>query len=439
MEMPVGKNGPSVFIETYGCQMNKYDSELIAGLLIDQGCTLAGSVDQADVVLINTCSVRDHAEKRVFGRIGTLSAWKKRGPGRKLGIVGCMAQRIGRELLDRKPVLDFAVGPDDYRKLPGLLKNGFTGPSLCAALDGAELYEGIRPERAPGVSGWIAVSRGCDNGCSYCIVPRTRGPERSRPMRDILDELGKMTSLGYREVVFLGQNVNAYRDGRSDFADLLVNAARLPALKRIRFMTSHPKDLSDRLLLALAAGGKLCPHIHLPVQSGSDRILDAMNRGYSRGHYLRIVDKARKMIAQLSVTTDVLVGFPGETEADFADTCSLLAETRFDEAYTYAYSPRAGTPAAGIPENLTAGEKRDRLDEVIRLQHRITLEIKKGFVGSEAEILPEGPSRRSEHEWMGKTPSNHVVVFPKPPGPAGETIRVRIEKCVGATLWGNRI
>jgi tRNA-2-methylthio-N6-dimethylallyladenosine synthase len=436
MENLALKKKTSVYIETYGCQMNKYDSELVSGLLIRHGYHLTDSFDKADIVMINTCSVRDHAEKRVLGRIGAMAAWKRRVPDRKLGIIGCMGQRLGSDLLKKKPYLDFIVGPDSYSDLPEILNNGFSGPCIRTRLDEKEVYDGIRPEREPGVSGWIAISRGCDNFCSYCIVPYTRGRERSRSAMDILAELKTMAEQGYREVTFLGQNVNSYHDGDADFPDLLRSAAREKGILRIRFMTSHPKDVSDRLLDAMADEAKLCPHLHLPVQSGANRILDRMHRGYTRKHVLQWIEKARKKIPHLAVTSDIMVGFPGETEAEFRQTCTLVEEVRFDEAYTYAYSPRPGTQAARWEETLSPREKSDRLAELIRIQRGITVEIKRGMVGSRFEVFVEGTSRRSDREWMGKTPANHVVVFPGESSLRGDLVRVRIEQCRGATLRG---
>ncbi len=427
---------PAVYIETYGCQMNKYDTELVSGLLVDNGFRLVDSFEGADIVMINTCSVRDHAEKRVLGRLGTLAGWKKRAPGRKLGIIGCMGQRLGTVLLSQKPYLDFVVGPDAYRELPEVLADGHSGACARVDLNSKEIYEGIRPERVPGITGWIAISRGCNNHCSYCIVPSTRGRERSRSIREILTELEAMALQGYREVTFLGQNVNSYRDGETDFAGLLDQAARTEGILRIRFMTSHPKDLADTLLDAMARGGKICPHIHLPVQSGSNRILELMNRGYTREYFMELTEKARKKIPGVSLTTDLIVGFPGESEDDFDDTRSLMESVRFDDAYTYAYSPRAGTVASKLQETITPEEKRRRLDAVIRIQRRITHEIKTGMTGSRVEVLPEGMSARSESEWMGKTPANHVVVFPGQNSRPGEPVQITIEMCKGATLWG---
>lgn len=430
------KQRPCIFIETYGCQMNKNDSELIRGILKEAGFRLTEDWNSADIVLVNTCSVREHAEKRVLGRIGVLAGWKKQAPSRRIGVLGCMAQRLGREWAVLRPCVDFVVGPDGYRRLPEILTRTGARPGVAAELRPEELYSGVPAVREPGVTGWVTVSRGCGNFCSYCIVPYTRGPERCRPAAEILAEIGEMTGQGFREVTLLGQNVNSYRDGDTDFPSLLERVSRIPELLRVRFMTSHPKDLSDRLLRVMASEPAICPHIHLPVQSGSDRILRLMNRGYTAGHYLERVRKAREWMPGVALTTDVMVGYPGEAEEDFQDTLSLMEEVRFDEAYTYAYSPRSGTAAAGHPGSVAEDEKFRRLGALIDFQREITVAIRRAMVGATVEVFPEKPSARSGNEWMGRTPGGHVVVFDRDGVQAGRPVRVRIESCRGATLRG---
>lgn len=419
--------------------MNKYDSELLAGLLEAQGYLQAGSPDEADTVIVNTCSVREHAESRALGRIRVLAGWRKKAPGRRLGVVGCMAQRMSAELRTACPDVDFILGPDAYRSLPAILGNGRHGPVTAARPDHRETYGEIVPRRSSGISAWIAVMRGCDNYCSYCIVPYTRGRERSRPESEILKEFRAVSESGYREVTLLGQNVNSYRDGGTDFAGLLGRIARADRRIWIRFMTSHPKDMSDVLLDTIAGEPNVCPHIHLPVQSGSDRILKRMNRKYTRAHYLDLVDKIRRRIGGAAVTTDVMVGFPGETENDFGDTVSLLRDVRFDEAYMYHYSVRPGTRAARMRETLTLADKLHRLDEIIRLQRRISLEIRQSMIGKRVVVLPEGRSKKNKSEWMGKTPAGHVVVFSGQSVRPGEPVSVKLDECRGATPRGRRV
>ena len=416
--------------------MNKYDSEIVAGILASEGYRITDKQEKATVLLVNTCSVRDHAEKRALGRIATLSAWKQRDPHRKLGVIGCMAQRMGKELCLQKPFLDFVVGPDEYHKLPDLIVNGHYGPCIKTCLHGIENYSTILPERLPSISGFVAVSRGCNNYCSYCIVPYTRGRERSRPANDILNEIIKMAEQGFVEVILLGQNVNTYHDGQYDFADLLKEVNRIPEIQRIRFMTSHPKDLTMKILNSIALNKKVCPHLHLPVQSGSNRILSHMNRGYMRKEYIDLVEKARCMIPDVSITSDIMVGFPGETETDFQNTVDLMKNIRFDDAFTYLYSPREGTKAFQLNDDVSEQEKRNRLDHIIKLQRKISLEKKQEFFGQSVIVLPERTSKQSLYEWMGKTPNNYVVVFPKKNIRLGQPVEVLIESFQGSTLKG---
>jgi tRNA-2-methylthio-N6-dimethylallyladenosine synthase len=427
---------PSVFIETYGCQMNKYDSEIVTGILTSSGYRLSKSIEEADIILINTCSVRDHAEKRALGRISALNKWKKSAPHKKIGVLGCMAQRMGKELLDMKPFIDCIVGPDEYGKLPHIIDNGQHGSCIQTHLNMNETYSAVLPYRKTGFSGWVAISRGCNNYCSYCIVPYTRGRERSRPTQEILREIEQMAEQGFREVVLLGQNVNTYNDGRNNFADILEATNHIQGIIRIRFMTSHPKDLSDRILEVVASNKKLCQHIHLPVQSGSNRILSRMNRMYTRERYLQLIKKARTMIPGVAITTDILVGFPGETESDFLDTCNLMKEVRFEEAFTYRFSSRPGTKAAQLASHLSEQERLDRLNHVINLQRRITLQKKREMIGQCVEVLPECTSKQSSEEWMGRTSTNHVVVFPKGDILLGQPVKIFIETCKGSTLRG---
>jgi len=424
----------SVFIETYGCQMNKYDSELVAGILHEHGYHITEYFEDADIILVNTCSVRNHAEQRVLGRLQVLRHWKN-SPNKKIGVIGCMAQRMGSSLFDHNPDIDFILGPDAYRDLPQIL----TGSGQYAArldFNTHETYDGIYAYRKNSVSGWITVMRGCNNFCSYCIVPYTRGRERSRSVESISREITNMTEQGFREITLLGQNVNSYQYEDNDFPELLIHICRIPGIKRIRFMTSHPKDLSDRLIQTIAEQKKICSHIHLPVQSGSNRILNEMNRRYTREQYLDLIHNIRKTIPGVAVSSDVMVGFPGESETDFQDTIRLLTEVQFDEAFTYYYSPREGTKAAAMPEMLTEKEKKERLNAIINIQKKITIKKKQEYIGTTAEVLAETESRKSKNEWMGKTDTNHVVIFPKMKIRKGEIVPIRITECAGATLRG---
>ncbi|MBN2029943.1 tRNA (N6-isopentenyl adenosine(37)-C2)-methylthiotransferase MiaB [bacterium] len=416
--------------------MNKYDSEIIAGLLTSEGYRITEKEEEATVYLINTCSVREHAEKRALGRIGTLSHWKRHNPQRKLGVIGCMAQRMGETLFIQKPFLDFILGPDEYSKLPDLIANGHQEHCTEISLHGIESYSTIEPKRRSGIDGFVAVSRGCNNYCSYCIVPYTRGRERSRPIHDILDEIEKMIDENYVEVTLLGQNVNTYNDGQHDFADLLQQVNNIAGIHRIRFMTSHPKDLTDKILQTVASSEKVCPHLHLPLQSGSDPILSKMNRGYTRKEYTNLVDRARRVIPDVSITSDIMVGFPGETETDFQETVRLMKDVLFDDAFTYRYSPREGTKAFQMNDDVSEQKKRHRLDQIIKLQRQISFKKRQNLIGRCIEVLPEKTSKQSPDEWMGKTPGDHVVIFPKKHIRLGQPVKVLIESCRGSTLRG---
>jgi tRNA-2-methylthio-N6-dimethylallyladenosine synthase len=438
MNKELASKHPLIWIETYGCQMNKYDSELVAGLLLEKGCAMASRPDQADVILVNTCSVRDHAEQRVLGRLDTLAGWRKGSSERKLAVLGCMAQRMGCSLKTRKPFVDWVVGPDDYRLLPDLVFETNGHGCIHTTVRPEEAYDAVRPHRTPGICGWVAIMRGCNNACSYCVVPSTRGQERSRPAESICAEIRDMVQSGFREITLLGQNVNSFHDGRHDFPELLSLCSRVEGLRRLRFMTSHPKDFTLKICDVMAGSTILCPHIHLPFQSGSNRILSLMKRNHSKENYLLIVDRTRAAMPELALTTDVLVGFPGETESDFLETVDLLQTVRFDDAFTYRYSPREGTPAAKMTDELPDSEKLARLEEVIRIQRAITREKKENSIGKTCDVLPETESRKSADAWMGRTPGNAVVVFPKDGLILGEPVSVIIEKLKGTTLVGRR-
>ncbi|MBC7186807.1 MAG: tRNA (N6-isopentenyl adenosine(37)-C2)-methylthiotransferase MiaB, partial [Calditrichaeota bacterium] len=399
------------WIETYGCQMNKYDSELVAGILQGAGYQAAESLSAAEVVLVNTCSVRESAERRVRGRLNALKALKSDGACRVLGVIGCMAERLRERLLREHPAVDLVLGPDAYRRLPALLDSlidkrmvGELRDASCAS----ETYADIEPVREPGVSAWVAIMRGCNNFCSYCVVPYARGRERSRPVESIVAEVEKLVAQGFVEVTLLGQNVNSYRDGGHDFADLLARVAQIPGLVRLRFATSHPKDLSTKLIHTIAAHEVICKHVHLPVQSGSDRILQAMNRGYTREQYLRLLGELRSVMPEIALTTDVIVGFPGEEAADFLATRSLLEEARFDAAFLFKYSPREGTAAFRLQETVSEEEKQARLEDLIALQKQITLEKNRQRIGSVVEVLIEGRSKKSARQVMGRTEGNMI-------------------------------
>ncbi len=411
--------------------MNKLDSELLRGILVEEGFSSSESPENADIVLINTCSVREHAEQRALAGLLRLARWKRERPGRILGVVGCMAQRMGEELLARVPHVDLVAGPDTYRMLPNVLRRG-NFPAVLVEQNG-ELYEGVEPRREEGVRAWVAIMRGCNNFCSYCIVPYVRGRERSRPHRLVVAEVEGLAEEGYKDVTLLGQNVNSYCDGEVDFAGLLrlVDRAGVP---RVRFLTSHPKDLSEDILRAMAECPSLCEHLHLPIQSGSDRVLGLMRRGYTVERYLKIVEEARRLVPGISITTDILVGFPGEAEEDFERTLEVVRYVQFDDAYMYRYSPRPGTLAARFPDDVPEEEKLRRLDEVIRLQREITRRVNEKLVGSEVEVLVEAPARRDG--MLGRTRTDKPVVVRGEGLKVGDFVRVKVTGTTGPTLLG---
>lgn len=421
------------FIQTFGCQMNEYDSSLVDGILRNHGLIPAQEGKSADYLLINTCSVRRHAEERVFSLLSQYKNFKVTNPAMKIVLLGCMASRHREKLLERFPHLDLAVGPDGYRNLPKLLAGDMDERSLWLGDNPLEDYDDIAP--IPGqITAGIAIARGCDNFCSYCVVPYVRGEERSRPVKGIIGEIEFLADSGVREITLLGQNVNSYRSQGVDFAGLIRRANEVPGIRRVRFMTSHPKDLSDGLLEAMAECEKLAPHLHLPFQAGSDRILALMNRGYTHDDYLRLVERARKRVPGISLTTDIIAGFPSESEADFEETLDLVREVRFDDAFTYRYSIREGTRAAGLPDDVPEEVKLERLGLLISLVRKTARENLDELRGENFSVLIERASKKSEDWWMGRTEHNRVSVMPRGDFLPGDMIDVVVEDISGFTL-----
>jgi tRNA-2-methylthio-N6-dimethylallyladenosine synthase len=423
-----------VYIETYGCQMNVADTELILGVLGAAGFQRVDSPDGADVLLVNTCAVRDNAEQRVVGRVGDLQRFKKAGA--VLGVVGCMAQRLGPALLERSAPVDLVAGPDAYRNLPDLLQQAARGERLTdTELRSWEHYEDIPPVRVPGPTQFVTVQRGCDYRCTFCIVPSTRGPERSRRLEDVVAEIRQLADQGTVEVTLLGQTVNSYHDGTHDFADLLRAVGAVDGIRRIRFTSPYPTDFTDRVIAAMAEVPAVCEHVHLPVQSGSNAVLRRMLRRYTRERYLEILARLRAAVPGLTVSTDLIVGFPGETEAQFEETLSLVAEAAFDDAYTFRYSPRPGTPATRLRDQVpeaVAAERLERLIAVVRDQAR-----RKNLarVGTTHEVLIERPARRGSL-MLGRTRTNLLVLVPLPPDSVGTMHQVRLTGTTGSTFTG---
>ncbi len=431
----------NVYIETYGCQMNVADTEIVLGILKKQGYDVTDKPENADVILLNTCSIRDNAEQRIYGRLGNLKTLKYNKPGLVLGVLGCMAERLRKDLIEEKKVVDLVVGPDEYRRLPEYIDVAFNGDKgIGVKLSRTETYDDIEPHREDGLSAWISVMRGCDKFCSFCVVPFTRGRERSRSLPSIIAELENLSQRGFKDVTLLGQNVNSYQDEENDFADLLSAAARVDRSMRIRFTTSHPLDLSDKLLYTIAEHPNLCNYIHLPVQSGSNRILELMNRTYTVEHYLNLIDKAKKIIPGVSFSTDIISGFPTETWEDHLATIEVMKQVRYDGAYMFKYSPREGTKAYKMNDDISDEVKTKRLQEIIDLQQQISYEINLGLIGKEDVILVEGFSKKSEDFIAGRTDTNKVVIIPADSKiKVGDYVKVKITKATSGTLFGDYI
>jgi tRNA-2-methylthio-N6-dimethylallyladenosine synthase len=422
--------------------MNVSDSEIVLGVLQQSGYARADRVEDADVVLLNTCAIRDNAEKKIHERLKHLQYFKKRREDMVIGVLGCMAERLRSDLLD-KDIVDIVVGPDEYRRVPELVHQAAGGEKgIAVKLSRVETYDDIEPLRTEGISAWVSIMRGCDKFCTFCVVPFTRGRERSRSLPLITDELKRLWDMGFKEVTLLGQNVDSYHDkeNEADFADLLIASARAVPQMRIRYTTSHPQDMSDKVIAAMAEYDNICKYIHLPFQSGSDRILQLMNRTYSRDHYLGRIAKIREYMPDCALSTDVIAGFCTETEDDHRDTLSLLSEVRYDGAYMFAYSPRENTKAWKMGDDVPDDVKKARLNEIITLQNEISREINETEVGRIHDVLVEGPSKRDSSEWKGRSDTNKTVIFPHEDERGyvvGDTVRVRIGSSTSATLFGS--
>jgi tRNA-2-methylthio-N6-dimethylallyladenosine synthase len=435
------ENHRKVYIETYGCQMNFSDSEIILSVLSDYGYNESSDLEESDVILLNTCSVRENAENKIISRLSNLKKYKKNHPERIIGILGCMAERLKNDLLEKEKIVDLIVGPDEYRKLPNLIENIFeTGEKgIAVKLSKVETYDDITPVRKDGVTAFISVMRGCDKFCSFCVVPFTRGRERSRKLSSIVDEAKILFDEGIKEITLLGQNVNSYKDNENDFSDLLKAVAMAVPGMRIRYTTSHPYDLSDKLLETMAEHKNICKYIHLPVQSGSDRILKLMNREYSVKHYLGIIGKAKKLMPGIGLSTDIIAGFPTETEEDQKMTLDLMEEVGYDGAFMFAYSPRENTKAYKYLDDIPYEIKQRRLEEIIELQRKISLKINKELIGKEKEILLETTSKKSPDYLMGRTDCNKSTIIPKENRKIGDFVKVKINKANSATLFGESV
>ena len=424
-----------IYIETYGCQMNVADSELMYGVLGRNGYVRSDQPADADVMLVNTCAVRDNAEQRVIGRLGELQRFKREG--NVLGVVGCMAQRLGPALLAKVPRVDLVAGPDAYRNLPDLIGLAESGQRVSdTEFRSWEHYEDVPPVREKAPTAFVTVQRGCDYRCTFCIVPQTRGPERSRRLADVVREIAELVEQGTTEVTLLGQTVNSYHDGHHDFADLLHAAGEVDGLRRIRFTSPYPTDFTPCVIAAMAHTPAVCEHVHLPVQSGSNAVLKRMLRRYTRERYIDVVAQLRAAIPGITLSTDIIVGFPGETEDDFDQTLRLVEEVGFDDAYTFQYSVREGTPAVRLKNHIANPVAADRLR---RLIEKVRLNVRRkniARVGETHEVLVERPAKRGGL-MLGRTRTNHLVLLDLPPGTAGEYHTVQLTGTTGSTFIGS--
>ena len=439
------------YIESYGCQMNFADSEIVASILNDNGFGATGNYEEADLVLLNTCSIREKAEQTVRNRLQLFRQIKEHRPGMLIGVLGCMAERLKGKFLEEEQLVDIVVGPDAYRTLPGLIGEAETGQkAVNVLLSREETYADISPVRldSNGVTAFVSIMRGCNNMCSFCVVPFTRGRERSRDAASIVRECRELFSKGYKEVTLLGQNVDSYywMDEASDtvvtFAGLLEKVAQIDPALRVRFSTSHPKDITDEVLYTIARYPNICKYIHLPVQSGSTRVLQLMNRTYTREWYLAKIDRVRSILPDCGLSTDIIAGFCTETEEDHQESMSLMEYARYDMSYMFFYSERPGTLAArryqdDVPEEI----KKRRLDEIVRLQNRLSQQKNREDLNKTFEVLIEGDSKKSADDWRGRNSQNKVVVFPKANHPyrKGDYVQVKVNDCTGATLIGTII
>ena len=437
---PLSGAGRKLYVETYGCQMNVGDSEIVVSVMQQEGYVYTERAEEADVILINTCSIRDNAEQRIWGRLAEMRGLKKKKPSLLLGIIGCMAERLKEQLTEGPAGVDIVAGPDAYRDLPRLVREAEAGgKGVNVLLSTEETYAEIAPVRLDknGVSAFVSIMRGCNNFCSYCVVPYTRGRERSRDPETIVSEARTLFDNGYREVTLLGQNVNSYRAGEVDFPELVRRVASIAPSLRVRFATSHPKDMSDKLLEVMASMPNVCRSIHLPAQSGATSMLERMNRKYTREWYLDRIAAIRRYMPDCGITTDLIAGFSGETEEEHAQTLSLMREVGYDFAFMFKYSERPGTFASKhLPDDVPDEVKSRRLQEIIALQNELGRESYLRDVGKEFEVLVESVSKRDAGQLSGRTSQNKVVVFDRGTHRIGDYVRVRITGCTSATLFG---
>lgn len=438
---------PQLYIETYGCQMNVADSEVVVSILDNYGFSNTEDLQNADLILVNTCSIRDNAEQRVRARLREFKHLKKKKPTLMIGIIGCMAERLKEKLIEEEELVDLVVGPDAYRDLPNLINLAETGQqAINVLLNTKETYKDIMPVRyaSNGVSAFVSIMRGCDNFCAYCVVPYTRGRERSRDPKTILSEVNDLIYKGFKEVTLLGQNIDKYAwekgNEKVNFAELLEMVARLDPSLRVRFSTSYPSEMTDDVLHAIANYKNICNYIHLPVQSGNSNVLKRMKRGYDRRTYMERIEAIKRIIPDCSISTDIITGYCGETDKEHQDTISLMEWAKFDYAYMFKYSERPDTYAHkklkdDVPEEI----KSKRLTEIINLQNKLSLESNQKDVGKTFEVLIEGTSKRSENQFFGRNSQNKVIIFPREKEKIGNYVRIKVSDCTSATLKGKMV
>ena len=433
--------GKSYYLETYGCQMNVADSELIVGLLHKQGYVVSKSMDNADAIFVNTCAIREHAEEKVHSRLGVFSRIKQNRPEVIIGVLGCMAQHLKNEILESKPYVDIVLGPDSYRKLPVLLDRKIenTNSIVDTKLSRFEVYDNLFPSRQDGINAWVSIMRGCDKFCTFCVVPFTRGRERSRSITSIVTEVHKAIVGGYVEITLLGQNVNSYQHDDQKFQHLLQAVAEIPGVHRLRYTSPHPQDMTDELLHVMADHENICNAVHFPLQAGANRILKRMNRTYTKEHFIHRAQWIHEFLPNCGLSTDIIVGFPGETEAEFEETLKVMNAVKFDSAFTFKYSLRTGTKAAEYSDQVPETEKQKRLEEVIKLQKRHTLSRNKAIIGQVEKVLVEKVSKRSATHWAGRTDSNKWVIFEKGDTQIKDIVPVLITDAKGISLHGQLV
>lgn len=418
--------------------MNVADSELVESILKGEGYSKAAQLHDADAIFVNTCAIREHAEEKVHSQLGRYDLIKKEKPDTIIGVLGCMAQSLKHDLLENRPFVDIILGPDSYRKLPEMLSRKMEVPNslVDTTLSRFEVYDDLFPSRNEGVNAWISIMRGCDKFCTFCIVPFTRGRERSRSMESIITEAAQAVEDGFTEITLLGQNVNSYRHNGDEFHHLLEAVSQVRGLKRIRYTSPHPQDMTDDLLNTMLTHENICNYVHLPLQSGSDRILKRMNRTYSRDHFIELAHRIREILPGVGISTDIIVGFPGETEFEFSETLTVMEEVKFDSAFNFKYSPRPGTKASEYDDPIPEDIKQQRLEQIIDLQKRHTLERNLDLVGTIQTVLIEKESKMSSHQWAGRTDSNKWVIFDKEDVQIKDMVSIQIKKAKGITLHG---